>query len=225
MAVAVPPARLASSGSQPQTDNEALKEKRRKIKEALLNNQQIKVTPQGNLTPNPQDPGIVVPEGKLASFYWYETDPDLYRAEIEAMRRYFPAFRLEKESDGRLSWVGQVTPGLIGRRPRTYTLQAVYDHSHPSNEDWGGSVKVYSIDPDLEEVAQGERIPHTLHDSENELYICTARKKDFKVGTEAAGSTITTAAVAISWAVKWLSVFELWLNDEVSNEEFLAHVF
>ena len=67
VAVAVPPARLASSGSEPQTDNEALKEKRRKIKEALLNNQQIKVTPQGNLTPNPQDPGIVVPEGKLAS--------------------------------------------------------------------------------------------------------------------------------------------------------------
>jgi hypothetical protein len=220
VAVAVPPARLASSGSEPQTDNEALKEKRRKIKEALLNNQQIKVTPQGNLTSNSQDPGIVVPEGKLAAFYWYETDPDLYRAEIEAMRRYFPGFRLEKESDGRLSWIGQVTPGLIERRPRTYTLQAVYDHSHPSNDDWGGSVKVYSIDPDLEDAAQGAKVPHTLHDSEGELYICTARKTDVKVG-----NTVTTAAVAISWAVKWLSVFELWLNDEVSDEQFQGHVF
>ena len=223
MAVIVPLTQCASA-SEPSTDNEALKEKRRKIKEALLNNQQIKVTPQGNLATSPQDPGIVVPEGKLASFYWYEADPDLYRAEIEAMRRYFPAFRLDKESDGRLSWVGPVTPGLIGRRPRTYTLQAVYDHSHPSNDTYGGSVKVYSVDPDLEEVAQGERIPHTLRDSENELYICTARKEDVRAGTRA-GSTVTTAAVAISWAVKWLSVFELWLNNEVSDEEFQGHAF
>ncbi len=223
MALIIPLTQCAS-GSEPNTDNEALKEKRRKIKEALLNNQQIKVTPQGNLATNPQDTGIVVPEGKLASFYWYEADPDLYRAEMEAMRRYFPTFRLDKESDGRLSWVGPVTPGLIGRHPRTYTLQAVYDHSHPSNDTYGGSVKVYSVDPDLEEVADGERIPHTLRDSENELYICTARKEDVRAGTSA-GSTVTTAAVAISWAVKWLSVFELWLNDEVSDEEFQGHAF
>src|SRR4051794_14006747 len=193
-AMNVPNARCASS-SEPATDNEALKEKRRKIKEALLNNQQIKVTPQGNLTTNPQDPGIIVPEGKLASFYWYESDPDLYRAEIEAMHKFFPAFTLDREADGRLSWVGPVTPALIGRRARTYTLQAVYDHSHPSNDSFGGSVKVYSIDPDLEEMSQGERIPHTLHDSENELYICTARREDVRAGVTA-GSTVTTAAVA-----------------------------
>jgi hypothetical protein len=220
----IPSTRCASSGPPPSTDNEALKEKRRKIKEALLNNQQIKVTPQGNLTTSPQDPGIVVPEGKLASFYWYESDPDLYRAELEAMRTYFPSFRLEKESDGRLSWIGPVTPGLIGRPFRTYTLQAVYDHSHPSNSTYGGSVKVYSVDPDLEEIAQGERIPHTLRDSEHELYICTARKEDVKAG-RTAGSIVTTAAVAVTWAVKWLSVFELWLNGAVSYEDFQGHAF
>lgn len=136
------------------------------------------------------------------------------------MQRFFPAFRLDKESDGRLSWVGQVTPGLGGRHSRTYTLQVVYDHSHPSNSTYGGSVKVYSIDPDLENVAQGRGIPHTLRDSEGELYICTARKEDFKIG-----NTVTTAAVAVSWAVKWLSVFELWLSHEVSDEEFQAHVY
>ncbi|MGE3276468.1 MAG: hypothetical protein AB7O67_15245 [Vicinamibacterales bacterium] len=221
--LAIPSGQFASSGS-PSTDNEALKEKRRKIKEALLNNQQIKVTPQGNLSPNPQDPGIVVPEGKLASFFWYEDDPELYQAELEAMQKFFPGFRLEKESDGRLSWIGQVTPGLVGRTPRTYTLQAVYDHNHPSNSTYGGSIKVYSVDPDLKEIANGERIPHTLHDSENELYICTARKEDVRVGTKVAG-TFTTAAVAISWAVKWLSVFELWLNDEVTDQQFAGHVF
>jgi hypothetical protein len=223
MEISVPWTQCAS-GSEPTTDNEALREKRRKIREALRNNQQIKVTPQGNLTTNPQDPGIVVPEGKLASFYWYETDPDLYRAEVEAMRKFFPAFRLEKESDGRLSWIGQVTPGLIGRYPNTYMLQAVYDHSHPSNSSWGGSVKVYSVDPPLEELADGQRIPHTLPDDQGEIYICTARKDDVRAG-RTAGSKVTTAAVAISWAVKWLSVFELWKNDEVSDEEFEGHAF
>ena len=225
MAVIVPLTQCAS-GSEPSTDNEALKEKRRKIKEALLNNQQIKVTPQGNLTASPQDPGIVVPEGKLASFYWYETDPDLYQGEIEAMRRAFPKFRLDKESDGRLSWVGAVTPNMIegAQRPLTYTLHAVYDHSHPSNDTYGGSVKVYSVDPDLEDVAQGERIPHTLHDSEGALYICTARKEDFKAG-RTASSAVTTAAVAISWAVKWLSVFEIWLDGKVSDEDFQSHTY
>jgi hypothetical protein len=211
-----------ASGSEPTTDNDALREKRRKIREALLNNQQIKVTPQGNLTTNPQDPGIVVPEGKLASYYWYETDPDLYRAELEAMRRQFPAFKLGKEPDGRLSWVGPVRPSLIGTR--AYTLQAVYDHSHPSNTSWGGSIKVYCVEPNLEELADGERLPHTLRDDQNELYICTARKEDFKAG-RTAGSKVTTAAVAITWAVKWLSVFECWLSDEVSDDEFEGHIF
>ncbi len=100
----------------------------------------------------------------------------------------------------------------------------MYDHSHPSNDTYGGSVKVYAVEPDLHEVAGGKRIPHTLTDSEGELYICTARKEDFKAG-KTAGSTVTTAAVAIGWAVKWLSVFELWLNDEVSDAEFQSHVY
>jgi hypothetical protein len=138
------------------------------------------------------------------------------------MRRFFPSFRMDKETDGRLSWIGQVTPGLIG--PRTYTLQAVYDHAHPSNSTYGGSIKVYSVDPDLAALADGASIPHTLHDSEGELYICTARKEDVQAGTRA-GSRVTTAAVALSWAVKWLSVFELWLNDDVSDEQFRSHAF
>src|SRR5260370_41376773 len=105
-------------------DDEDLKERRRQIREMLLNNQPIKVTPKGAVTTDPRDSGIIIPEGKLATpFYWYDSDPELYRAEVEAMRRYFPSFRLDKETDGRLSWLGQVTPVLISLTPLTYTLQ------------------------------------------------------------------------------------------------------
>lgn len=210
--------------ANPAGDDEALAEKRRKIKEALLNKQQVKVTPDtGSLTTEPTGGGIVVPEGKLASFYWYDNNRELYHSEIEAMRLFFPSFRLDKEADGRLSWLGQVSPGLIGSN--TYTLHAVYDHDHPSNNTYGGSVKVYCVDPDLEELARqlvpGKSIPHTLRDSRNAMYICTAQKSDF----HASRNKSTTAASALSWAVKWLSVFELWLYEDVSDEQFRTHTF
>lgn len=206
----------------PSTDDQALKDKRARIREALQKQQVVKVSPvtQG-LTTDPSDPGIEVPPGKLASsFYWYENDRGLYDAEVNAMRRFFPKFKLNKESDGRLSWIGPVTPGLLDKQPRTYTLQAVYDHNHPSNSTYGGSIKVYSVDPDLAELAAGDTIPHTLRDSEGELYICTARMEDVHVG-----KTVTTAASALSWAVKWLSVFEIWLSGDITEQDFASHTF
>ena len=165
--------------------------------------------------------GIVVPEGKLASFYWYKADPGLYQAEVAAMKQFYPNFALQQEPDGRLSWIGQVTPRIIGST--LYTLQAVYDHSHPHNETFGGSIKVYCIEPDLETFAENSRIPHTLRDSNGSVYICTARPEDVKAG-KAAGSTVTTAAVAISWAVKWITAFELWVNEDLTQEQFESHV-
>ena len=102
-------------------------------------------------------------------------------------------------------------------------MHAVYDHSHPSNSTFGGSVKVYCVDPDLSELSAGDHIPHTLRDSHGELYICTARR-NIHAGTKV-GSRVTTAAVALDSAIKWLSVFELWLTDEVSDEQFSGHAF
>ena len=26
------------------------------------------------------------------AFYWYQSDPDLYRAEVQAMNKFFPSF-------------------------------------------------------------------------------------------------------------------------------------
>ena len=135
------------------------------------------------------------------------------------MRHYFPQFKLENLNDGRLCWVGLLTPSNVRRNARWY-LQAIYDHNHPHNNSWGGSVKVYSIEPNLEEIAKelGVYIPHTLRDSFGHLYLCTARKEDVQVGRVS-----TSAASAISWAAKWITAFELWLVGEITTEQFGGH--
>lgn len=225
MRIEVPSGRLAAP-----TDDEALKEARRKLREALLRGESVVVRDGGQLAtpqrPNEQPtldrPAIVVPPGKLASMYWYENDPELYQLEVQAMTRLespFRSFQLRKEIDGRLSWLGQVVPGLLKGGQRTYTLHAVYDHNHPHNTTYGGSVKVYMLDPDLDDLSSRLKIPHLLRDSAGSVYLCTARQEDFK-----AGRVTTSAASALAWAVKWISLFELYLSDEITYDQFAGHV-
>ena len=40
------------------------------------------------------------------AFYWYQSDPDLYRAEVQAMNKFFPSFTIHQLPDGsgRLYW-------------------------------------------------------------------------------------------------------------------------
>ena len=160
---------------------------------------------------------IVVPDGKLGSFYWYERDRELYMNEKEAMAKFFPQFREVKLPDGRLTWEGTLEP--LGTE---WYLQLVYENNHPSNDRFGGSIKVYSISPDLTEITQEHgSIPHTLHDSQGIIYLCTSRKEDFI----ASSNESHTAASSLAWASKWINVFHLWLNGEVSDNEFSGHIF
>src|SRR5262245_58598611 len=77
-AIVVPPGKLAA----PANDDEALKEARRKMREALLRGESVVVRDGGQLAqptggqadrPSAQQPAIVVPPGKLAapSMFWY----------------------------------------------------------------------------------------------------------------------------------------------------------
>ena len=160
-----------------------------------------------------------MPKGKLASFYWYEKDPDLLIAEKEAMRRFFPQFQLDKLSDGRLYWTGKLKTDL--RRGGIWYLQALYEHNHPQNSSFGGSVKIYSIEPDIEDLIEklGEQIPHLLRDSKQNVYLCTARKEDVLNGQQGA----TSAASSLSWAAKWIAAFELWMAGDITTEQFASH--
>ena len=200
---------------------------RRKLREALLRGDgDVKITQTGDAKPSSEvKPGdgntINVPKGKLAaSMYWYENDPELYREEVLAMNKQFPQFELRKLSDGRLCWIGTVSPKTV-RPNANYMLQLVYDNNHPSNNNWGGSVRVYVIDPDLDAMnKQLGGIPHLLRDPSGNIHLCTARKEDVRVGKNLS----TSAASSLAWAIKWIVVFELWLAGDVSTDEFQNHV-
>ncbi len=197
---------------------------RRRIREKLLEGRTVTVSPQGGIEENgtsSEQEGIVIPPGKLAfplSFYWYENSPQTLISEKHAMEHFFPSFSLGKLDDGRLFWLGDFISNMTKQK---WVLQAIYDHDHPSNKNYGGSVKVYTVIPQLEEISEemgGEPIPHTLCDGEGNMYLCTARTEDIKVGR-----TNYTAASALAFAAKWIAAFELWSLGELSDSEFCEH--
>ena len=200
--------------------DDAAARKRKEIAERLRNGGTVEI--EGNNgemktsedAQNSNGPKLKVDKDKLAAaFYWYEKDRELYNAEVQSMR-VFPHFKLEKLDDDRLCWIGNLNPN--GKSGGTWTIMAVYDHNHPHNNTYGGSVKVYSIQPDLNELyAAAGKLPHVLRDSDGSLYMCTARPQDVLVG-----KVSTSAATHIGHAVKWIKLVEDWLEGIIGDEVF-----
>jgi hypothetical protein len=161
-----------------------------------------------------------VPRGKLASsIYWYERDPDLLEAEKQAMQASFPHFQLEKLEDGRLCWIGNLNPS--GADGGVWTVQAIYDNNHPHNNSYGGSVCVYSIRPDLDEMYdEFGKLPHVLRDAYGHRYMYTVPNEEIHNGV----NTVTSAAKSLGWAVRWIWVVEGWLKGDFGQEVF-GHTF
>ena len=200
--------------------DDAAAKKRKEIADRLRKGQDVIIEGNNGEMKTPADAGTT-PGSKLkvdkekfaAPFYWYEKDPELYHAEIEAMK-IFPNFRLEKLDDDRLCWTGNLNPN--GKSGGTWTIMAVYDHNHPHNNTYGGSVKVYSVRPDLNELYQAVgRLPHVLIDSSNTYYMCTARPQDILVG-----KISTSAATHVGHAAKWIKLVEDWLEGIIGDEIF-----
>jgi hypothetical protein len=206
---------------------DAAAKNRKEVLERLKRGEKVKVTYSGKVV-KPQDPEatgdtIEIDKGILAaSFYWYERSPELLAAERLAMRKYFPSFQMEKLDDGRLCWVGDLNPS--GAAGGVWTLQAIYDNDHPHNKRFGGSIRVYSIKPDLDELyKEVHGLPHVLPDEYDHYYMCTARMEDVDEGGE--NGDVTSASKSISWAVKWILMVEAWMNDDISREEAFGHTF
>lgn len=163
------------------------------------------------------------------AFYWYQNSPDLYRAEVEAMRRFFPSFTIHQLQDGsgRLYWQGKVRPS--GPDGMEWELMLIYknDHPHAGEGEYGGSIQILPVKPRLKDIASqlpiqqdkglGLGLPHIYRGNfgrTEEYFICTADPKYFKAGQNRS----TSAASALSWACKWIMLCEMWLNGEISDD-------
>ncbi|MCR8912900.1 hypothetical protein NW211_12940 [Barnesiella sp. ET7] len=145
---------------------------------------------------------------------WYEREPQLLEVEKEAMNHMFQGFTLDKLDDGRLVWVGSLNIGVLG--DNEWHIMAVYNNNHPSPV-MGGSVKVYVVEPDMEELMEELEWcrSHLYRDSCGSLYLSLFFDTDMGNGTY-----VTSAASHIAMAVKWLTAFELVLTGDLSKEEF-----
>ena len=214
--ISIPKGKLAE-------DDAALKAKREALKKKLLEGKTITLKNNGSVTDEQgTDSTISIPKGILAANQWYERDPELLEMEKIAMARAFPHFKLDKLDDGRLYWIGELTPGIYETKFNerlTYTVMAVYNNNHPQ-QVMGSSVRVYPVLPDVDDLINrcGFRPFHLLRDSSENLYLCTNEADNVITG-----ATVTSAASVLAWAVKWLMSYELVLTGDLSKETFNRH--
>jgi hypothetical protein len=210
--------------------SDPLSRKKREIAEKLRNREPVVLKPSGELVPQREinaqldQTVLTIPNATLkCAFYWYERNPKLLEYEKKLVQAFFEGrFQLDKLDDGRLCWEGTMEP--CGDDGRKWYLLAVYDNNHPHNNGYGGSVKIYSINPTLEElqVDVGKPIPHVYSDSIGHLYMCTAGPEDIEVGANT--TMVTTAATSLCWAAKWTYLVSLWL-DGLIGDEIYGHIF
>ena len=199
-------------------DDAALKAKREALKQSLLQGKKVTIKPDGKVSEGGDGTGINIPTGKLAS-QWYNENPSLLEGEKMAMGKFFPNFKLDKLEDGRLYWMGELSPGIYETKfgvRKTYNVMAVYNNNHPQ-QVMGSSVRIYPVLPDVQDLIDecGFRPHHLLRDSNENLYLCTNQAGNVKTG-----ATTTSAASVLAWAVKWLSCYELVLTGDLSKEVF-----
>ncbi len=205
--------------------------KRKELADRIKTGKEIKLGSTGDAMGKEQTK-IIAKEGKLAVDWvpeyaqWYSTDKDLLADEIEAMRNVFPQFHLEKIDDPAsrwhncMAWIGVLRPGIV--EDAAWQVMAIYKPNHPV-ADMGGSVCVYLLDPDVNDVtaALGKRPFHMINDGEGSFYMCTARQSDISTGGSV-GAHVTSAVNTLTWACKWLMAVELVCTGDMTMEEFDA---
>lgn len=150
---------------------------------------------------------------------WHKKNPMLFRAEVALMRKRFPDAKYRILDSGNMIWIVTLNISKTGFcKPWTFMLR--YDPDHPNNNNYGGSIKVMLVNPDLDELrrrasaAGRPGIPHILHgttvDGKGFIYLCTRRVEDVHDGRTAT----TTAAQVTAWAADWALHFETGLRDK-----------
>ena len=136
------------------------------------------------------------------------------------MAKSWPNFTMDYLDDGRLSWVGTLSPNY--KEKMDWYIQAVYNNNHPQ-KIMGSSVKIYLIEPEVESLMQRVgRLSHLIRDHNDELYLCTTEAQYVKDGQISDNNQrqITSAASVIAMAAKWLLGMEMVLAGDLSMAEF-----
>ena len=175
----------------------------------------------GNVTDKNGPSSLQIAPGKLAYYgRWYEEDPKLLDDEIDTMSQMFPWFALDTMDDAnkRLYWQGILRPG-VDPRGLEWEVAAIYNNDFPTPRT-GGAVRVFLLNPTIQQVIDslGWTPHHLIHDSADGTYLCTTRAEDMHAGSQFEYET--TAAQALTWAVKWLTALELVMAGDMSKELF-----
>ena len=219
-----------------------------KLRDMLSSGEEIEINPDGTLVAvgeskskspaknNSAAKAKTIPKAVVSAGQWYETNKELYNAEVAAMRREFNSPNLKPKflSDGRMYWVVNTKPNLgcdeSGNpyKTMTYKLLLVYDADHPKVR-YGSSVKVYPIKPTIDDLQRivnrlpgvtPKNIPHTLIDSDGIRYLCTADTRNVSADISRG---ITSAVTSYRFAYRWLSIFELGIRNPEAWARFQRH--
>ena len=208
-----------------------------RLRAGLTGDQPLAVDETGTIHTEQKDStsggqGIKTIPKTTVAVQWYQEKPDLFKAELVAMNDINKGARYGFLNNGKMYWTVQVSPNVAGKT-RRWTLLMVYDSDHPQAR-WGGSVKVYPVQPDINEmekivqqhrytnvaIQENSSIPHLLSDENSQLYMCTADYHDIETG---ANNRTTSAATCLRYAIRWINVFELGLRDPKTWRLFHEH--
>lgn len=175
---------------------------------------------------------IKTPQDK-PSTYWYEINPIQLEAEKTAMAKFFPKFTLEKLDDGRLCWIGELTPGIYEtkfKKRLTYHVMAVYNNYHSRPMGGYSSVYIYPVFPDSDELSEKVNVPlHFLHDSAGNSFFrmkITDAISERIARAQKNNQVLTlSAASELKRLENWFLIYELVLIGELSHLDPFGALF
>lgn len=150
---------------------------------------------------------------------WYQSNPQLQEIEIITMNELYPDAKLGYLPNGRMYWIIIIHPVIFGEE-KEWTLLAVYDSDHP-HKKWGGSVKIYPVRPNYNEMQEmvnkssvsPKGVPHLMDDDDNQIYLASSticNREEYKSEDELA----TLAVTQIRYALRWITIFEVGLVEQ-----------
>ncbi|MCL2073476.1 MAG: PrsW family glutamic-type intramembrane protease [Marinilabiliaceae bacterium] len=145
-------------------------------------------------------PEIEILEYINAKRGWYETNPLSFEQEkLEIWKRY-PEAKLDI-NDGLVTFI------LVVNTTREWIIQLAYARNYRNLKE---QLRIYLIEPDLNELVEIENsIPFVKIDMSNSYYL------DLALYNPASG------VKTIENVMKWIILFEKWVNEEIKIEEFV----